>query len=41
MAITDISILKSDDAGESWSVSVNGINELGIDSFGAIDETIL
>lgn len=40
IAVTDISILKSDDAGENWAVSVNGINEMGSDAFGAIDETV-
>jgi photosystem II stability/assembly factor-like uncharacterized protein len=40
IAVTDISILKSYDSGENWVVSQNGINELGTDAFGAIDEDI-
>jgi photosystem II stability/assembly factor-like uncharacterized protein len=40
IAVTDISILKSDDVGETWTVSVNGINEMGTDDLGAIDETV-
>ena len=40
VAITDISILISEDEGENWIVSNTGINELGIDAFGMIDEDI-
>lgn len=40
IAVTDICLLKSYDAGENWVVSQNGINELGTDGFGTIDEVI-
>jgi len=40
IAVTDICILKSNDAGENWVVSQNGINEMGTDGFGTIDEDI-
>jgi len=33
VAITDISILISEDEGENWIVSNTGINELGIVRF--------
>lgn len=40
VAITDISILISEDEGENWSVRNTGINELSIDAFGIMDDDI-
>jgi len=40
IAVTDISIFKSYDSGENWVVSQNGINEMGTDGFGTIDEDL-